>query len=356
MKGESDEEYLIKSKEILSLINQFRQSPKTLAKHLRKLKTNLNKENNILSEPGKMPIQMVEGEEVIDETILFLENQKSVPPLKWDDSLSLSALEHVKDIGPKGLLSYEGSDGTDAIDRISKYGKYVQALGENIDFGPNDAIGVIVSLALDDGETERPHRMNIFKEEYKKVGIACGYHKTEYQVVVIDFAYDFIPKSGSRQVPMTPNYATNKEKLFKTPGGNPRDTNENTMKIIEQKAVQFKTNTQYKPETNKISQSFSNNNNNGDLAYTIPHSTKNVNNQALAFPNSNSNYQLDQRESLRPNFQKFDEKMTTNEIKKINTEKRIVSKFVEIQTKIIYTFDDGTTKEVIEKDCHVFKN
>ena len=30
--------------------------------------------------------------------------------------------------------------------------KNVDSLGENIDFGPNDAMGVIVSMILDDGE------------------------------------------------------------------------------------------------------------------------------------------------------------------------------------------------------------
>ena len=68
-------------------------------------------------------------------------------------------------------------------------------MGENIDFGPNDAIGVIVSLTLDDGEEERPHRDNLFKNDYKKIGIACGPHQTEFQMCVMDLAYDFIPIS-----------------------------------------------------------------------------------------------------------------------------------------------------------------
>ena len=54
-------------------------------------------------------------------------------------------------------------------------------------------MGVIVSLTLDDGEEERPHRENMFKCDYQKVGIACGPHKTEFSVCVMDFAYDFIP-------------------------------------------------------------------------------------------------------------------------------------------------------------------
>ena len=54
-------------------------------------------------------------------------------------------------------------------------------------------MGVIVSLTLDDGEEQRPHRENLFKEDYHKVGIACGPHETEFQMCVMDFAFDFQP-------------------------------------------------------------------------------------------------------------------------------------------------------------------
>ena len=117
----------------------------------------------------------------------------SLPPFELDPFLCESAKEHVNDIGPKGLLSYQSSDGTEPEDRIAKYGNYIEALGENIDFGPNDCLGVIVSLTLDDGEDERPHRDNLFKSDYRKIGIACGPHKTEYQMCVMDFAFDFVP-------------------------------------------------------------------------------------------------------------------------------------------------------------------
>jgi hypothetical protein len=42
------------------------------------------------------------------------------------------------------------------------------------------------------------------------------------------------------------------------------------------------------------------------------------------------------------------------QVKQINLQKRIVSKFVEVTTKIVYTFEDGSTKEVIEKNNHTF--
>ena len=196
---EQMEDYAEKARTIFELINKYRANPRELARHLERLKKYLDTSTNILSEPDKIQIQMVEGEEVFNEAINFLKNLRPLEPLQWEDALAASAQEHVDDIGPKGLLLYQSSDGTEPEDRITKYGRYVDSLGENIDFGPNDAIGVIVSLTLDDGEEERPHRDNLFKNEYKKIGIACGPHQTEFQMCVMDLAYDFIPKGQEQQ-------------------------------------------------------------------------------------------------------------------------------------------------------------
>ena len=64
------EDYNKKAKEIFKLLNDFRKNPKTLAKHLEGLKKFIDN-NKVLNEPGKIPIQMVEGEEVINEAVQF---------------------------------------------------------------------------------------------------------------------------------------------------------------------------------------------------------------------------------------------------------------------------------------------
>ena len=191
---QTKEDYIDKSYNIYNLLNQFRSNPRQLAYHLEKIKKYLDKNTNILSEPDKIKIQMIEGEKVFTDAIKYLRKLPSLPPLEWDDFLAKSAQEHVNDIGPKGLLTYESSDGTEPEKRITKYGNYWENLGENIDFGLNDEIGVIVSMTLDDGEKERPHRNNLFINDFKKIGIACGPHQTEFQMCVMDFAYEFFPK------------------------------------------------------------------------------------------------------------------------------------------------------------------
>ena len=201
---EQNEDYAEKSRTIFNLINKYRANPRELARHLERLKKYLDTSTNILSEPDKIQIQMVEGVDVFNEAINYLRALRPLEPLQWEDALAASAQEHVDDIGPKGLLLYQSSDGTEPEDRITKYGNYLESLGENIDFGPNDALGVIVSLTLDDGEEERPHRDNLFKNDYKKIGIACGPHQTEFQMCVMDLAYDFIPKGQNNNMNNNP--------------------------------------------------------------------------------------------------------------------------------------------------------
>ena len=66
-------------------------------------------------------------------------------------------------------------------------------------------MGVIISLTLVDGEEERPHRENLFKRDYQKVGIAYGHHITEFQMCVMDFAFDFQPLNDGNEMKVNMN-------------------------------------------------------------------------------------------------------------------------------------------------------
>ena len=335
---EDNEDYAEKAQNIFNLINKYRANPRELARHLERLKKYLDTTTNILSEPDKIQIQMVEGEEVFNEAIQFLKNLRPLEPLQWEDALAASAQEHVDDIGPKGLLLYQSSDGTEPEERITKYGTYLESLGENIDFGPNDAIGVIVSLTLDDGEEERPHRDNLFKNDYKKIGIACGPHQTEFQMCVMDLAYDFIPK--------------NQEK------GN----------------MNMNNNVQNKMGTNMNNNNMNNNNmnQNDNVRDNEMNANEAVNHSPyvkLSLENDDyKNYQaMDEEAKRRGVMENKNVAMTqsnsiggseidqlTQQVQVINANKKIVKKDVEIITKITYTYEDGSTKEINEVKKHSF--
>ena len=313
---ENNEDYAEKSRNIFNLINKFRANPRELARHLERLKKYLDKNTNILSEPDKIQIQMVEGENVFNEAINFLKNLRPLEPLQWDDCLAQSAQDHVDDIGPKGLLLYQSSDGTEPEDRITKYGNYIENLGENIDFGPNDEIGVIVSLTLDDGEEERPHRDNLFKNEYKKIGIACGPHQTEFQMCVMDLAYDFIPKGQNN------NNENNNV------GMNNNMNNEENNNANVNQAVNHSPYVKLSLENDDIKN-----------FQAMDEETK----RRMMMENNNGTgaSEIDQ---------------LTQQVKSINAGKKVVKKTVEITTKVTYTYEDGSKKEVNEIKTHVFNS
>ena len=255
---------------------------------------------------------MVEGDNVFKEAIQFLKSLPPLKPLQWDENLCRSAQEHVNDIGPKGLLLYQSSDGTEPEDRISKYGNYVDSLGENIDFGPNDAMGVIISLTLDDGEEERPHRENLFKQDYQKVGIACGPHKTEFQMCVMDFAFDFQPLNAGNEMKIN----MNKNDMI----NNSNFPNQNIP--INQTPL------------DKLSHENELKNKEIPNQQLIP----NVNPPVIQ-PNQESGNEVDQIIS-----------QTINKIQSL----KVKSKKVEIITKVTYTYEDGSTKVVTQNESHVF--
>ena len=327
---DTNEDYAEKSRTIFNLINKFRANPKELARHLERLKKYLDTSTNILSEPDKIQIQMVEGEEVFNEAINYLKSLRPLEPLQWEDALAASAQEHVDDIGPKGLLLYQSSDGTEPEDRIAKYGIYSESLGENIDFGPNDEIGVIVSLTLDDGEEERPHRDNLFKNDYKKIGIACGPHQTEFQMCVMDLAYDFIPKGQEQQ---NMKNQVNNQKINK----NMNDMNENeNVRTNEMNANQAVNHSPY------VKISMDNDDYKNYQAIDEEAKRREMmanNNQGIAQNNNIGGNEIDQ---------------ITQQVQNINANKKILKKEVEITTKITYTYEDGSTKEINEVKKHVF--
>lgn len=325
------------------MLNQFRQNPKLLAKHLEKIRTYLDRDTNVLSEPNKIQIQMVEGDIVFKEAISYLKTLTPVNPLEWDDNLAASANEHVNDIGPKGLLLYQSSDGTEPEDRIAKYGSYVDSLGENIDFGPNDALGVIVSLTLDDGEEQRPHRDNLFKSDYKKIGIACGIHKTEFHMCVMDFATDFIPN--------------NKLTL------NKKSTNTTTNKMINPTYESSINNNNLNDKNNLIPPNQSpfvklslDNEDFSKYALNQPKQENNI----TPIVNMNYNNKVTQKpiqNQIIEEPQKSNEEIEelSNRTKNLMIGLKVKEKRVEIVTKITYTYEDGTKREIIQTQKSSFK-
>ena len=62
-----------------------------MAKKLELVRTYLDPDTNVLSEPNKIQIQMVEGDNVFKEAIQFLKSLPPLQPLQWDPNPSMGS-------------------------------------------------------------------------------------------------------------------------------------------------------------------------------------------------------------------------------------------------------------------------
>ena len=130
-------------KEIFYLHNELRENPKYLIKDLELM---LNQFDGILlKREGKVTLKTKEGVDAVREAISFCSQQMPVSSIGWVDSIAFASKEHVKDIGPKGLLQHDSSDGRSDVNmRLQKYGNKVSSYGENLSFACLDAKEVLI--------------------------------------------------------------------------------------------------------------------------------------------------------------------------------------------------------------------
>lgn len=133
----------------------------------------------------------------VAETVRFLRKQKPVGALTESAGLDQAALTHVFDTGPRGIKGHRGSDGSRVTQRADRFGRWDQLIGENLIYGRGTPRDWIVALIVDEGIGDRYHRINIFKREFRFVGIASGAHATKGQMMVTDFAAKYREGSSS---------------------------------------------------------------------------------------------------------------------------------------------------------------
>lgn len=178
--------------------NLARQEPKVYAAHLEALRRQFD--GRLLRFSGEPSILTQEGVAAVDEAIDYLKKADPLPALISSDGMSKAAADHVRDQGPKGATGHEGSDGSKPWDRVGRYGTWDVVVGENLSYGPDRARRVVMGLIIDDGVPDRGHRTNIFSDEFRFIGVACGSHRTFRTMCTIDYAADF------REDPDSPSF------------------------------------------------------------------------------------------------------------------------------------------------------
>lgn len=178
-------------KEIFQLHNDIRQNPKSFVEHLEDLKDKFD--GMLLRRPGKVTLRTKEGVDAVNSAIDYLNGLEPVKPLRWCAEVAAAAKDHCDDIGPRGLIQHDSSNGRSGVkERLRKYGNIVSCYGENLSFHCDDAKEVMIQLIVDDGVQNRGHRENIFNPEFTVMGCFSSDHKDFNSMTTLDYAGAFI--------------------------------------------------------------------------------------------------------------------------------------------------------------------
>ncbi|HET8548872.1 MAG TPA: CAP domain-containing protein [Bryobacteraceae bacterium] len=173
-------------RELVAELNALRTDPQAWVRHLEERRKWYR--GTVIREPGQTPVRTQEGMSAVDEAIAVLRTLRPMRALRFSEALANAARDHVRDIGPLGIITHVGSDGSSTRARVQRYLPNARTLGETISFGPSSARAVLIDLIIDDGVPARSHRKILIDPGFRLAGAACGPHKTYGTACVIDLA------------------------------------------------------------------------------------------------------------------------------------------------------------------------
>ena len=176
------------AEEVFREQNEVRRNPQS---YIEKLEKSLKYyKDNILYKENEIAIETSEGAEAVKDAIDFLKNQNPVQELIYSKDIALSCKDIIDDIGPKGLVSHEGTEIKNLYNRLEQYCDWDGVIAENIDFGFRVPENIVMNMIIDDGDENRYQRQNLFYPHFKYVGISVGPHRDFGYCTVIEYAYN----------------------------------------------------------------------------------------------------------------------------------------------------------------------
>jgi len=175
---------------VVQEMSDARTRPRAYAKHLRELRDLFD--GTLWKRPDRTPLRTDEGVAAVDEAIAFLEAQRPVGPLRFNEGLARAARLHARDLGPRGALEHVGADGSKLSDRLNRLGTWQGLIAENIGTLEEDPRQIVLQLLIDDGVPSRGHRHNLFNPDLHQAGAGTGPHRDYRVVTVIDYADGFV--------------------------------------------------------------------------------------------------------------------------------------------------------------------
>jgi uncharacterized protein YkwD len=175
-----------RDKRIIAELNELRSNPVAYAEKIDARRGYF--QGKVLRLPGQVSLRTKEGVAALEEAVRALRELKPLPTVQPSPELAAAARDHVRNIGPKGLLAHKGTDGSSPSARAARYAKGFSSIGEVISFGPEGPAAVVIDLIVDDGVRDRGHRKILLDPGLRFAGVACGPHTVYRTMCVIDLA------------------------------------------------------------------------------------------------------------------------------------------------------------------------
>ena len=137
-----------------------------------------------------------EGTAALDDAIAYLRTLKPAPAFQVRKGMVLGAKIHLDDMLKTGRDGHIGSDGSKPEDRITRFGAWQDSVGEDIVYDSRTPRYDVIGLIIDDGVATRGHRKNLFKTNFKVIGISIGQPVSDRARCVITFAGDFFDRDS----------------------------------------------------------------------------------------------------------------------------------------------------------------
>jgi len=175
---------------VFNLQNKIRTNPKFFIPYL---ESQLNKYSGLKylcndSLNGEILLETKEGASAIIEAIDFLNKAEAIPPLIFNQNTSLVAQIYLSDRAKN--ISYEkisNSENNQNDGIKSSFDINNLIIGESIVFNSNTAEDVIYDCIVDDSNTDRYRRKNLFNSLFSEVGIGVSKHNEFGNCIVIDY-------------------------------------------------------------------------------------------------------------------------------------------------------------------------
>ena len=149
-------------------------------------------DGNQLRYPGEIPILTFEGVAAVRELYDQLMMTYSLSVLYPSRGMSRAARDHSYEQSLTGRTSHNGKDGSDPFTRLNRYGRWETLAAENIAYGKNDGLRIVLQLAIDDGVTPRGHRTNLLDPRFMQCGVGIAAHPEYGSSCTIDYTAQYM--------------------------------------------------------------------------------------------------------------------------------------------------------------------